>query len=157
MAVYNLNFASAVSDWCHKVEGAVEAVFKESAQRLAHESDAMLVQMVYAAPPAKSGYRRTGFLRASLMASTSQMPAINPAAQPAENGSYTFDAGEISAVIAGAEIGRPLFLGYVAGYSAHVHYGTSKMAGRPWVSMTAQRWPQIVAQVEAELKTRLGL
>ncbi len=152
----NESFAASVGDWAHQVQNATEAIFHESAQQLAHEADQLLSQSVYAGPQSPN-YRRTGFLRASLMASTSQMPSINPAAEPAEGGSYTYSGAEISAVIAGSEIGRPLYYGYVAAYAAHVHYGTSKMVGRPWVTMTAQRWPAIVARAEAELKARLGL
>jgi hypothetical protein len=64
---------------------------------------------------------------------------------------------EISLVIAGTQIGETIYLGYTAEYGGHVHYGTSRMAGRPWVMMAAQRWPIIVQEVEAETMARLGL
>lgn len=150
-------FAATVSDWVDRVDGAAEAILKESAQELASEGDQLLVDLVYRAPVSPSGYRRTGFLRASLMASTSGMPAINPAAQPAENGNYSFDAAEITAVLASAQIGQTIYMGYVAGYAAHVHYGANGRPGRPWVELAAQRWPQIVDRKTRELKTRLGL
>lgn len=150
-------FGATVEDWVNKVDGASEAVLKESAQELADEADGLLVDLIYRAPVSPSGYRRTGFLRSSLMASTSQMPAINTAARPAENGTYTFEGAEISAVIAGAELGRPIFMGYVAGYAGYVHYGANGRPGRPWVELAAQRWPQIVDRKANELKARLGL
>lgn len=152
-----MSFSATVEDWVNKVEGASEAILKESAQELAEEADGLLVDLIYRAPVSPSGYRRTGFLRSSLMASTSQMPAINPAAQPAESGSYTFQPAEITAVIAGAELGRPIFMGYVAGYAGHVHYGSRGKPGRPWVDLAAQRWPAIVDRKAEELKSRLGL
>lgn len=152
------NFAASVADWCHNVEGATEAVFKESALAIAEEADQILVQLVYSQPVSPSGYRRTGFLRSSLMASTSQMPSINPAANPGGAGSYSFNAEEIAAVIAGAELGGPpIYLGYVAAYSGMVHYGANGQSPRPWVTMAAQRWPSIVEAKANELRGRLGL
>lgn len=64
---------------------------------------------------------------------------------------------EITVVIAGSELGETLYVGYTANYAAFVHFGTSRMSGRPWVQMIAQRWPAIVAAKEAELRSRLGL
>lgn len=151
------SFGAQVANWVDQVEGASEAVLKESAQELAEQSDQLLVDLVYRAPVSPSGYRRTGFLRSSLMASTVQMPAINPTAQPAKKRNYTFDATEITAAIANMELGGRLFMGYVAAYSGHVHYGANGRAGRPWVDLAAQRWPSIVADKERELKARLGL
>lgn len=55
------SFAAQVGSWATKVEGALEAVFKESAQELVSQLNEL-------APVA------TGFLRASLMASTTAMP-----------------------------------------------------------------------------------
>ena len=150
-------FSATVSDWIDKVEGASEAILKESAQELAEQADQLLVDFVYRGPVSPSGYRRTGFLRSSLKASTAQMPAINPSAQPAENGSYTLDPTEITAAITNMELGGKLFMGYVAAYAAHVHYGANGRAGRPWVDLAAQRWPSIVDVKSAELKARLGL
>lgn len=54
-----------------------------SAQDLVKEMQAELDRLVYEAPPAPSGYVRTGFLRASLVASTEAMPQLvrdNPGA-----------------------------------------------------------------------------
>lgn len=152
-----MSFGAQVASWVNKVEGASEAILKESAQELAEEADGLLVDLIYRAPVSPSGYRRTGFLRSSLMASTASMPAINPMANPAENGTYTFDGAEISAVIAGAELGRPIYMGYVASYAAFQHYGANGRPGRPWVELAAQRWPQIVEKKANELKARLGL
>ena len=153
-----LNFAAQIEDWARRVEGATEAIFKEAAQELADQVDQTLVQMVYGAPVSPSGYRRTGFLRSSLMASTTSMPVINAAANPAGEGSYTYNGEEIAAVIAGAELGGPpIFMGYVAAYSGMVHAGVNGRPPRPWVTLAAQRWDSIVADKAAELKKRLGL
>lgn len=133
-------FAATVGDWARTVEGAIEVVFKESAQELVLQLNALV--------PVD-----TGFLRASLRASTTAMPVMaleNP-------GAFNIDAGEITLVIAGADIGDTIYLGYTANYGAFVHYGANGRPGRPWVDMVAQRWQSIVADKSAEVKSRLGL
>lgn len=147
-------FAAAVGAWADQVEGALDVIFRESAEELVRVMDLLLVEAVYYRPPAPSGYRRTGFLRASLVASTTAMPMLtrdNPgAAVPA-------DLGDVVLVINGAELGDTIYLGMTAKYAPMVHYGANGVAGRPWIDMAAQRWPQIVAQKASEVKTRLGL
>src|SRR5690606_25860276 len=112
------------------VDGAVLAVFRESAQELVSQLNDLVP-------------RDTGFLAASLRASTTAMPVLsldNP------GGTFTVDTGEITLVINGADLGETIFLGYSARYGAYVHYGANGRPGRPWVDMVAQRWPQIVAE-----------
>ena len=133
------NFAATVSEWAQKVDGALELIFKEACQELVTQLNAIV-------PVA------TGFLRASLVASTTAMPMIRQT-----DGDIPGDLGEIVLVIAGAEIGDVLYLGYCASYAAYVHYGANGRPGRPWVDMVAQRWQQIVAAKAAEVKARLGL
>ena len=134
-------FAAAVGEWARKVEGATELVFKEAAQELVTQLNTLV--------PVD-----TGFLRASLRASTSAMPVLslkNP------GGSFSVDPGEITLVIAGAEDGDTIYLGYTANYGAHVHYGANGRPGRPWVDMVAQRWASIVTDKSEEVRKRLGL
>ena len=135
-------FAADISEWVRKVEGAERIVFQEAAQELVTQLNAL-------APV------DTGFLRGSLRASTTAMPVMsleNPGV-----GAFTVDAGEITLVIMGADIGDTIYLGYTANYGAHVHYGANGRPGRPWVAMVAQRWQQIVTEKSAEVKSRLGL
>ncbi|MER8959305.1 HK97 gp10 family phage protein [Mesorhizobium sp. M0701] len=146
-------FAASVGDWVLKVSGAIEAIFQESAQELVSQLDQLLVDMVYDQPQ-PPGHTRTGFLRASLMASTTAMPQLtrdNPGALvPA-------DLGEVVLVINGADLGEVLYLGYTANYAAYVHYGAQGRAPRQWVTLVAQRWVAIVEAKAAEVKQRLGL
>lgn len=135
------SFAAAVGDWAHAVEGALEAIFKESVQELVSQLNALV--------PID-----TGFLRASLRASTAAMPVLsldNP------GGAHSIDVGQIELVIMGADIGDTIYLGYTAKYGAHVHYGANGRSGRPWVDMVAQRWQSIISAKSAEVKSRLGL
>jgi hypothetical protein len=147
-------FAADVAKWALAADGALEAVFKEAVQELAEEMDLLLVQSVYAQPPAPSGYKRTSFLRASLVASATVMPVLNR-----ENPGVpvTPDLGDVILVINGANIGGTLYLGYTADYAAYVHYSANGKAGRPWVTMAAQRWQIIVDRVAARVRSRLGL
>jgi hypothetical protein len=135
------SFAATVGAWAKAVPEAVEIVFKEAAQEVISQLNALV--------PVD-----TGFLRASLRASTTAMPVLS-LANP--GGTFTADAGEIVLVIAGAEIGDTIYLGYTANYGAFVHYGSNGRPGRPWVDMVSQRWAQIVQQKAAEVKSRLGL
>lgn len=149
-----MSFAAEVGEWVRSVEGAFEAIFRESVQELVTEMDLLLVQTVYDQPPAASGYKRTGFLRASLLASETAMPQLvreNP------GNPIPADLGDVMLVIAGADIGDTIYLGYTANYAAYVHYSANGESGRPWVTMAAQRWPVIVDRVSARVKARLGL
>lgn len=147
-------FAAQVGAWCEKVPEALEAVFKESCQELVRQLDEQLVTMVYDTPETPN-YRRTGFLRASLVASTEAMPQLirdNPGVN------VNADYGDVMLVIAGVEVGSEvLFLGVTAKYGAVVHNGSSKMAPRPWVALVAARWPQIVAEQASKVKQAFGL
>src|SRR5690606_8637472 len=135
-----------------KVEGATEAVFKESVQELVEQADQILTQMVYEAPPSPN-YRRTGFLRSSVRISTSSMPLANrPQGTP-----HSGYMAEIEVAIAGAEVGETLYVGWTANYAGYVHYGANGTVPKPWVDMVAQRWQSIVAAKTAELRARLGL
>jgi hypothetical protein len=135
------SFSATIEGWARKVEGAFDVLFREAAQELVSELNSLVPF-------------DTGFLRNSLMASTTAMPALtreNP------GGPGTDGLAEIVLVIAGTEAGDVLYLGYTANYAAYVHYGANGRPGRPWVSMVAQRWESIVATKAAEVRARLGL
>lgn len=132
-------FAASVGNWCKAIPEALEIVFKEAAQEVVSELNALV--------PVD-----TGALRASLRASTSVMPQIL-----AEGATPPGDMGEIMLVIEGADIGDTIFLGYTMNYSSFVHYGANGRPGRPWVDMVSQRWNSIVQSKASEVKSRLGL
>ncbi|MDX0753914.1 HK97 gp10 family phage protein [Sinorhizobium medicae] len=145
-----LSFSAAVAQWADKVEGAVEAIFKESAQEVVEEMQK---------PVGQGGRMRvdTGFLRASLLASSTAMPAINAGASPAEGSTYAPDFAQIEAVIAGADIGDTLYFGYTASYVGYREYGANGQPADGFVRLAAQNWPLIVDRKASELKARLGL
>lgn len=136
------SFAATVGTWANKVNGALEAVFKETAQELVSQ----LNQLVPVG--------ETGFLRSSLMASTTAMPSLtrsNPGI------SMPVDLGDILLVISSADLGGTLYLGYTANYAAFVHFGAQGSTPRLWVTMVAQRWEMIVADKATEVRRRLGV
>lgn len=146
-------FSATVADWCEEVEGATEAVFKESVQELIR----------IAQTPKKSGGRMpidTGFLRASLLGSTSMMPTIDPTAFPPDDAapnSIPYTGEEITTVIISHQLGTPLYFGWTAAYAAYREYGANNIPPDAFMRTAAQQWPQIVAAKEAELMGRLGL
>lgn len=145
-----LSFSAAVAQWTDKVVGAVEAIFKEATQEVVEEMQ----------KPVEQGGRmrvHTGFLRASLLASSTSMPAINASANPIEGQVYTTDFAQVEAVIAGADIGDTLYFGYTASYAGYREYGANGQPADGFVRLAAQNWPIIVDRKAAELKARLGL
>lgn len=95
------SFAATVGAWAAKVPNALEAVFKEAAQELVSQLNELV--------PVD-----TGFLRASLMASTSAMPQLTRANPGVPVHS---DVGDIVLAIAGPDLGDTLYLGYTANYA----------------------------------------
>jgi hypothetical protein len=147
-------FSAQVGDWVNQVKGALLVVFKESVQELASRVDFRLEDMVYNQPVSPSGYHRTGFLRASFMASKVAMPLMsrsNPGATVPAN------LGDVMLVINSMDLDEEIYLGYTANYAGFVHYGANGREPRPWVLLVAQQWDEIVAAKANETKTRLGL
>lgn len=187
-----LSFAAQIAEWCDTVEGAAEAVWKESAQDVVSEMQTVghsvaatksaikvglgsagrgkkrrFVQGPVAAPGAGGNMPvQTGFLRASLLASTAAMPSINDEAKPADGKTYNYDPSSIDTVILTADLGQTLYFGYTAAYARRIEYGFSgedslgrsyNTPARRFVALAAQRWPQIVEANVAKLKSELGL
>ncbi|NKM69167.1 hypothetical protein [Rhizobium laguerreae] len=149
MATENLSFAAQVSEWAKSELERSEAVFQTAAQEVANE---------VRTPVAEGGRMplKTGNLRRSLMASTSDMPRI-------QEGKTTFSDSGIEMIIAGAELGSTIYLGFQAAYAARMNYGfvgtdslgrSFNQTGYGFVDAVAQRWPQIVIQAEATVRGR---
>jgi hypothetical protein len=132
-------FNAQIGQWAGKALGTVEAVFKQSTRDVVAEMQT----------PLSAGGRmrvRTGFLRASLMASTAGMPGIDPAARPAAGQGYATDFAQLNAAIDAAAIGDTLRFGYTAAYAGHREYGAGGQPPDGFVRMAAQNWPAIVAR-----------
>lgn len=158
------SFSAIISNWTKVVAEAVDAVMKNSAQRLVKELNDEVTRLVYD-PPEVDGYKRTGFLRASLVASTEAMPTLITDGDGAEK-SADAHMGPLVLVINGWEGDATLYLGYTAAYGARIHYGytgpdslgrTFAQSPRPWVTLVCQRWETIVAEEAAKVKAAFGL
>ncbi|TWB61693.1 hypothetical protein FBZ98_1011038 [Rhizobium sp. ERR 922] len=149
MANEGQSFAAQVSAWASAEMERAEAVYQTAAQTVANE----------VRTPVAAGGRmpvKTGNLRRSLMASTSAMPTII-------EGKQEFTDNPVELVIAGAQLGGTIYLGFQAAYAARMNYGfvgqdslgrSYNQAGFGFVDAVAQRWPQIVAEAETTVRGR---
>lgn len=124
-----------------------EAIYKESAQRTV---------AVMQTTRSEGGNMRvdTGFLRASLMATTaSSLPAMR--ANPG-SGRFSYDSGQISLVILGADLKETITVAYTANYARPREYGSRGQPGDRFVGLAAQQWRRIVDEVCAEVRAKTG-
>lgn len=137
----NLSFSAAVDNWTQQTTERLTAVFRESTQRVASIA-------------ANGVPVDTGFARASVRASTESMPGIIPDSKGAEGQNYPFDMGNITLVIAGAELGQTIHVGWTASYILPLEFGHSKQAPGGFVRLAAAQWQVIVNGVIQEAKSR---
>jgi HK97 gp10 family phage protein len=148
MATTGLDFGAQISEWVARTTQRTEAVFKESTQRTVARMQT----------PVGAGGNMpvdTGYLRASIRASTESMPRIDPGAKAPIIGGVPYNADDVTATIINARLGQTIFVGYVASYAPYVEYGTSKMPPRAFVGLAVQQWPATVTQVCEELRNRV--
>lgn len=139
MATFKLGEMDA---WVRQTEQRMLAVAKESTQRTISKAQSR-------API------DTGFLRASVRISTESMPQI--IGRGAAGQTYNYNSGEVTAVLAGAQLGQTLFVGWSAAYAIYIEHGHSKQAPTGFVGISVLEWPATVAQVTQELKSRAGV
>lgn len=150
------SFSATISNWAKATERAIAAVFKEAATDLAIELNNEVKRQVYDRLPAPTYPKRSGFLRASLVASTEKMPELirdNP------GGEFSEDAhmATVLLTIQGMDGGDTLYLGYTAKYAAFVHFGAQGRPPAPWVTLVAQRWQELVTKAAERVKRQYGL
>ena len=132
------NFAATVDKFVRVSEARIDAVMKESTQRVIEEAQV---------PVAKGGKMRvdTGFLRNSGLVSLTGMPS-----GPSRPGDAA--AGppqDVNVEIAKAPPGAAIWFGWTANYARPREY----LDG--FLRSAAQNWRGIVAKVSAELKERI--
>lgn len=143
MATSNVNFSAQIDAWVRKTETRKLAVLRESTQRVVAQAQSRI--------PVD-----TGFARASIRASLSEMPPIVKDSHGEEGQTYGYDSGEVSTVIAGAQLGDTIYIGWTAAYVGALENGHSKQAPSGFVAVSALEWPRIVNEVTAEAKNRSG-
>lgn len=121
------SFSNQVKAFADKAKRRQTAIFRESAQRLATEAGV---------PRAQGGNMPvdTGYLRGSMAASPTGMPALG-ALPPA-------------VVLLSLQAGDTIFMGWTANYAIYMEarYGFARLA--------AQNWTFIVDKVTKEVKAR---
>lgn len=143
-----MTFSAQVDKWVRESQKRVEVVFKESAQDVIAEMQAVGPSV---ANPDSFGTGNmpvdTGFLRASLQARLNEPPGvIRP--RPAGDASYSYSSSPIALVIAGAAIGDTIYATYGANYASIMEqrYAFRRLA--------AQNWQQIVDRQAKRMKAR---
>lgn len=142
------SFKAQVDGWVKETKGRMGAVYRESAQQ---------VVSIMQTPRGAGGNLRvdTGFLRASLVATTSlALPMQRDKPDGIE--AFSYDGAQVSLVIAGADIKDPITAVYTANYAKPREYGARGQPGDRWVALAAQQWPRVVNEVVAEAKARAG-
>lgn len=144
------SFTAEVDEWVRQTQQRMDGVLRESSKRVINEMQT---------PRGKGGNMPvdTGFLRNSLQVSTSApIPANQANPYSAPGSAPEWGATQVTATISGLEIGTTLYATYGAAYAAPVEYGSRGKAGAAFVRTAAAKWPQIVNQVAAELRTRVS-
>lgn len=149
MAVDNLKFSVEIDEWAKATLKRQLAIFHESTKRLVSKAQSRV--------PID-----TGFARASVRGSTRSMPPIDqsksapfiPGRKPRSGAVYSYDRGDITAVIIGAKLGDVIYVGWTANYVPYLEKGHSKQAPSGFVAISAMEWPQIVREVIEQAKAR---
>lgn len=140
------NFSATVDQWVRETKERLEAVFKESAQRVISDMQ----------EPVGAGGNmpvETGTLRASLMASLNE-PNMTVTYRHDGSGQVQYNPSQVALTIAAADLGDTVYAVYTVNYAHHVEYGAQGRAPRAFVRLAAQKWPQIVNQVALEARSR---
>lgn len=130
-------FSGQVDAWVRKSRGRSEAVLKTAVQKTIEQAQT----------PKGEGGRLpvdTGFLRSSLVGSLDGMPSgpSTPADAPGS-------PEDVDLVIAGAELGDVIFIGWSA------RYARVQEAQNGFAEAAAQSWPKHVREAAREAKRRL--
>lgn len=136
MAKVARSFAADIGAWARKTEDRLVEVPRESARLAARSmTDPSVMPRV------------TGNLAHSLTASTAAMPTIDfSKVRPL----FTESEAQIEGVVANAQIGQTIFLGFRAPYAKRIE------TKRGFVRLTVQRWQQIVTEAVRNVRARTG-
>lgn len=140
---HDLSFGAQLESWARETQERATAIFRASAQEVVSRCQARI--------PID-----TGFARASIQASLSQMPKVSPGKAGERNVTYPDTTPAVVLTIAGADLGDTFYVGWTAAYVVMLEYGHSMQAPLGFVGITAEEWPGIVREVTAQLGNRLG-
>lgn len=132
-------FAAEVGEWVVSTKDYTRQVMRESIRELVYQLQATCPH-------------ETGFLRASLMTSTTSLPPPDWI-RPDRHRTYNWDNSSFEHIVGSIKVGDKIYISYLAYYFPYLEYGTADIAARGWVRLGIQRWPSIVDQVVARLRT----
>lgn len=159
MAGETVSFSAQIDEWCAKVQGRAEAVFREASQDVIEEMQV---------PEAAGGNLPVdlGFHRASLKVEMNAPPqqAVQKRPDDAKT-APAWDNGEVALVISGAKVGDTIMASYGMVYSRRLEYGfsgkdslgrTYSQQARGFVRGAAANWQKIVDAATARVKAASG-
>lgn len=142
-------FSAQIDAWVRASKERQRAVLRESTQRLIDQSQTVGPSVKN--PSGGEGGKMpvdTGFLRASMAVSFDGMPS-GPGRGDADS-TYQTDGQAVTLKLAGVEVGKTIYAGWVANYAVFMEerYGFMRSA--------AMNWQMIVDEVTKETKARFG-
>lgn len=141
-------FTAQIEGWIAEKKALRDAVYREAAQRVVE---------IMQTPQKEGGNLRvkTGFLRASLHAALGDaLPVVTD--RPSDEVFYSYDAGEVNLVIAGASADDVITVAYAARYARPREYGSRGQPGDAFVRLASQQWGRVVQEVVTEARARSG-
>lgn len=135
MAAPSQVFKAQIDGWLRKAPEKLDAIARQVCFEMA--------ERVVDATPVD-----TGFLRGSWQPSIGE-PSLDHQGKDDKAGAAAQAA--IALVIPQMKAGQRFYMMNNASYARPVEYGTSKMAGRYYVTDTVKKWDSVVQQVASEL------
>lgn len=145
-------FSARVDEWVRATKQRQEAVFRDSCQRVLKEMQR---------PTAKGGNMPvdTGYLRNSLLGSTSQVPAMRDEKAATEDQVIlSLDVETpppVELTLAKLKLGDTFYAGYTANYARDRHYMNTDSPGGMWRDLAVQRWQEFVNASARDLQRRV--
>jgi hypothetical protein len=136
-------FDKQLDAWVKKTDERILAVFRESTQRM--------VSLAQERIPVDTGYAR-----ASIRASLTEMPPLEDASSKKKGETYPRNDTAVVTTIAGAGLGQTIYIGWTANYVPYLENGHSKQAPNGFIGLALLEWGNIVDRVTEELKARVG-
>jgi hypothetical protein len=139
-------FADQVKAFTGEIKARQLACFQESVQRT--------VEIIQTTEK-EGGHMPVdlGFLRASIAAviGEGEIPHVE---RPPGKAKYRYSAATVALVLATANLGDVVRVGYGANYAAVMEYGNATHRPHGFVRLGMQRWPQIVEAVAREIAAK---
>jgi hypothetical protein len=145
-------FMATIDDWVKQTSERQLGVFREATKKVVRQAQTGIPHIPV----------DTGFARASIRASLSSMPLIDPSMaaphvkgrEPRSGEIYPYDDSDVVLTIASANLEETIYIGWTANYVVFLEYGHSQQAPSGFVRLAAEQWPQIVSDTVNELKAR---